>query len=224
MAELNAREAAYKMLRQRIIRMELTPGTSLNDRELAQEMGISRTPMREALIMLSIAHMVVIKPQSGTHVAPIDLQLMHMEQFARFALEKEILVRLCGRLTPENEAVYRDLIEQYRVLEASVDEPDRKMRMLALDNRFHRYAFELCGMEEHFDHMLSTFQHIERLRVFSLETDENKTVCSSHARIVDAMLAGGPADVSDALVAHLTRYRQSVAQAQRTHPEYFTEG
>ena len=62
-------------------------GVGLNDRELAQELGISRTPMREALIMLNIAHMVVIKPQSGTHVAPIDLKLMEMEQFARFTLE-----------------------------------------------------------------------------------------------------------------------------------------
>ena len=51
-------------------------------------MGISRTPMREALIMLNIAHMVTIKPQSGTHVAPIDLKRMELEQFARFTLEK----------------------------------------------------------------------------------------------------------------------------------------
>ncbi len=50
--------------------------------------------------MLNNAHMVAIKPQSGTHVAPIDLNLMEMEQFARYTLEKEILTRLCGRLTP----------------------------------------------------------------------------------------------------------------------------
>ena len=50
--------------------MELKPGDELNDHALAQEMGISRTPMREALIMLNIAHMVTIKPQSGTYVAP----------------------------------------------------------------------------------------------------------------------------------------------------------
>ena len=51
--------------------MELKPGDPLNDRELAEEMGISRTPMREALIMLNIAHMVDIKPAErhpcGTH-------------------------------------------------------------------------------------------------------------------------------------------------------------
>ena len=117
MAVRSAREAAYETIRSRIITMELKPGDELNDHALAQEMGISRTPMREALIMLNIAHMVTIKPQSGTYVAPIDLTLMEMEQFARYTLEKEILNHIRGRLTGEQERAYRLLIEQYRVLE-----------------------------------------------------------------------------------------------------------
>ena len=118
MAVRSAREAAYETIRSRIITMELKPGDELNDHELAQELGISRTPMREALIMLNIAHMVTIKPQSGTYVAPIDLELMEMEQFARFTLEKELLNHIRGRLTGEQERAYRLLIEQYRVLES----------------------------------------------------------------------------------------------------------
>ena len=64
MASRSAREVAYETIRSRIITMELKPGDELNDRELAQELGISRTPMREALIMLNIAHMAV----SYTHL------------------------------------------------------------------------------------------------------------------------------------------------------------
>ena len=199
MASRSAREVAYETIRSRIITMDLKPGDELNDRELAQELGISRTPMREALIMLNIAHMVVIKPQSGTHVAPIDLKLMEMEQFARFTLEKEILNR-------------------------DPDAENRETRMLDLDNAFHRRAFELCGMEEHFDHMLSTFQHIERLRKFSLQTEENKSVCAAHTRILEAVLRGSEEDLSRALSDHLNRYKLSVEQARQRHPEYFTEG
>ena len=208
MASRSAREVAYETIRSRIITMDLKPGDELNDRELAQELGISRTPMREALIMLNIAHMVVIKPQSGTHVAPIDLKLMEMEQFARFTLEKEILNRIRGRLTAEQEAAYRLNLESYRQLERDPDAENRETRMLDLDNAFHRRAFQLCGMEEHFDHMLSTFQHIERLRKFSLE----------------AVLRGSEEDLSRALSDHLNRYKLSVEQARQRHPEYFTEG
>ena len=238
MASRSAREVAYETIRSRIITMDLKPGDELNDRELAQELGISRTPMREALIMLNIAHMVVIKPQSGTHVAPIDLKLMEMEQFARFTLEKEILNRIRGRLTAEQEAAYarewpltaenvaayRLNLESYRQLERDPDAENRETRMLDLDNAFHRRAFELCGMEEHFDHMLSTFQHIERLRKFSLQTEENKSVCAAHTRILEAVLRGSEEDLSRALSDHLNRYKLSVEQARQRHPEYFTEG
>ena len=223
MAVRSAREAAYETIRSRIITMELKPGDPLNDRELAEELGISRTPMREALLMLNLARMVDIKPQSGTHVAPIDLHLMELEQFSRYTLEKEILTRMCGRLTPEQEAGYRQLIEAYRVLEASPEEPDREMRLLELDNAFHRRAFELCGMEHHFDHMLASLQHVERIRKFSLQTEENKSVCSSHTAILEALLHGSTDDVSEALESHLSRYKQSVAQARSVHPEYFID-
>ena len=223
MSTRNARDLAYHTVRSRIITMELKPGDPLNDRELAEELGISRTPMREALILLNNAHMVAIKPQSGTHVAPIDLHLMELEQFSRYTLEKEILTRMCGRLTPEQEAGYRQLIEAYRVLEASPEEPDREMRLLELDNAFHRRAFELCGMEHHFDHMLASLQHVERIRKFSLQTEENKSVCSSHTAILEALLHGSTDDVSEALESHLSRYKQSVAQARSVHPEYFID-
>ena len=148
MAVRSAREAAYETIRSRIITMELKPGDELNDHELAQELGISRTPMREALIMLNIAHMVTIKPQSGTYVAPIDLELMEMEQFARFTLEKELLNHIRGRLTGEQERAYRLLIEQYRVLESHPEAENRETRMLDLDNAFHRRALSSAAWRD----------------------------------------------------------------------------
>ena len=220
---LSARETAYQTIRSRIITMELKPGDPLNDRELAEELGISRTPMREALLMLNLARMVDIKPQSGTHVAPINLKLMEMEQFARYTLEKEILNRLRGHVTPRQEEEYRSNIETYRVLEADMSQPDRTARMLELDNAFHRKSFELCGMEAHYDHMLASLQHVERIRKFSLLTEDNKSVCSSHTAILEALLHGSADDVSEALESHLSRYKQSVAQARSVHPEYFID-
>ena len=224
MSARNARDLAYHTVRSRIITMELKPGDPLNDRELAEELGISRTPMREALILLNNAHMVAIKPQSGTHVAPINLKLMEMEQFARYTLEKEILNRLRGHVTPRQEEEYRSNIETYRVLEADMSQPDRTARMLELDNAFHRKSFELCGMEAHYDHMLASLQHVERIRKFSLQTNENKAVCAAHTRILDAMVQNDTQELSRALESHLSRYKQTVEEVQRLHPDYFTDG
>ena len=224
MASRSAREIAYETIRSRIITMDLKPGDELNDRELAQELGISRTPMREALILLNNAHMVAIKPQSGTHVAPIDLKRMELEQFARFTLEKEILNRVRGHLTDQQEQEYRQIIENYRLLEADQTQPNRETRLLELDNQFHRKAFEITGMEAHFDHMLGELQHVERIRKFSLQTNENKAVCAAHTRILDAMVQNDTQELSRALESHLSRYKQTVEEVQRLHPDYFTDG
>ncbi len=152
MSARNARDPAYHTVRSRIITMELKPGDPLNDRGAGRGAGHQPHPMREALILLNNAHMVAIKPQSGTHVAPIDLHLMEMEQFFTLHAGKGDPDPDVRPPDPGQEAGYRQLIEAYRVLEASPEEPDREMRLLELDNAFHRRAFELCGMEHHFDH------------------------------------------------------------------------
>ena len=223
MPSLSAREVAYRTIRSRIITMELKPGDPLNDRELAEELGISRTPMREALLMLNIARMVDIKPQSGTHVAPINLKLMEMEQFSRYTLEREILTRLAGQLTEPQIEEYRRNIEDYRQLEADLEQPLRCTRLLELDNAFHRKAFQICGMEEHYDYMLASLQHVERIRTFSLQTEENKSVCGAHTRILEAVIDGSAGEIGEALQSHLTRYRLSVEQARAVHPDYFID-
>ena len=71
--------------------------------------------------------------------------------------------------------------------------------------------------------MLASLQHVERIRKFSLQTEENKSVCSSHTAILEALLHGSADDVSEALESHLSRYKQSVAQARSVHPEYFID-
>ena len=78
-------------------------------------------------------------------------------------------------------------------------------------------------MEMHYDYMLSKLQHVERIRKFSLQTEENKSVCGAHTRILEALVSGSPEDVGEALHSHLTRYKLSVEQARAVHPEYFID-
>lgn len=89
----SARERAYQALRARILNLELEPNECLNDKELAQQLGMSRTPVHEAVITLALAKLVVVRPQSGTFVAPIDTGIVDMEQFSRMVLEKEMVLR-----------------------------------------------------------------------------------------------------------------------------------
>src|SRR3954468_21043604 len=82
-----ARTRAYAALREAIVAMELPPGARLSENELAARLGVSRTPVREALIRLRDEQLVEIAPQRGTFVTPISVRGVLDAQFVREALE-----------------------------------------------------------------------------------------------------------------------------------------
>src|ERR671938_1085574 len=82
-----ARAQVYAALRDAIIRAELAPGRQLSENELAAWLGVSRTPVREALVRLRDERLVAIVPQLGTYVSRISPQAVSDAHFIREALE-----------------------------------------------------------------------------------------------------------------------------------------
>lgn len=219
-ASYSARERAHQELRSRILNLELKPNDILNDKALAQEMEMSRTPIHEAIITLGLAHLVVVRPQSGTYVAPIDTEIVEMEQFDRFALEKEMVLRAIPRVDEEAVRKYRENLQIYQIYLDSRD-PDRRARLFELDNAFHRIAFELNGMGPHFGWMHGRQHHIERVRVLSFLMDLDGAIIDEHRVLVDAMEARDAAAAVRALEDHLNLYRKHLGEMKAVYPHYF---
>lgn len=217
---LSARETAYSALRSRILNLELKPNDSLNDKELAQQLGMSRTPVHEAIMMLGLVKLVVVRPQSGTYVAPIDTEIVEMEQFSRYTLEKEMVLRAIPILTEEAVRRYRENLQIYQFYLDSHD-PDRKSRLFELDNAFHRIAFELNGMENHFQWMQGLRHHIERVRVLSFVMNLDGCLIDEHRAIAEAMAAGDADAAVKTLKAHLSLYRTHLRKMKDAYPSYF---
>ena len=87
----SGRDYAMRVIRDNIIRLELEPGAAITDRELAAELGLSRTPVREALLDLAKVKIVDIYPQRGSSVAYIDYSLVEEAQFVRSVLELSLI-------------------------------------------------------------------------------------------------------------------------------------
>ena len=219
----SARIVAYRIIRDKIIHLALKPGEALSDKLLAEELGMSRTPVREAIIVLSISGMVVLRPQVGTFVAPIDPERVEVEQFSRRAVEKEILRLACGHTPPAIAARYAENLREYAEA-VGAPSPEGAKRLLELDNSFHSLAFEAVGRENCFRQVQRNMQHIERLRVLSLMLEDGRRLTEDHARISSALLAGDEADALAQLDVHLTRYRDSLSLVRERFPEYFTIG
>lgn len=220
MAIISARETAYRALRHRIIHLELKPGEALNDKELAEQMGLSRTPVREAIIMLNIAELVTVRPQSGTFVAPIDMDIVDMEQFDRYAQEKEVIRRACRRIQPKHRSLYDENFHLYEFYER-LDLAERPEKLLELDNAFHRIPFIIDGKERYFDRMQARMQHVERLRILSLMGVTEMYVLPAHRKIADAILERDAETAMALHEQHMTQYQEDFSEIRQSFPDYF---
>jgi DNA-binding GntR family transcriptional regulator len=218
----SARDMAYEILRSRIINLDLKPNDVLNDKELMEQMEMSRTPIREAIIMLSLENLVVVRPQSGTFIAPIDLDMVGMEQFSRYALEKEMAERACPIIRAEHKQKYKEnifLYDYYRLSQS----PDRENRLRELDNDFHKIAFEINGKEAMFHWMINSMRHIERIRMLSIKMDLDTVIHHDHEYIAQAIIAGDVKTAQTCLERHMTRYQDNLGVMKNAYPYYFRE-
>ena len=91
----SAKEYAYRVLKDNIMSLELKPGEVLSEMELAEKLNLSRTPIREVIMRLKGEHLIDVKPQSGTSVSLIDMDLIEEAVFMRFVIEEEVLKLAC---------------------------------------------------------------------------------------------------------------------------------
>ena len=218
----NARDIAFHTIRNKILTLELKPGEALSDKQVAEELHMSRTPVREAILILSTANMVVLRPQSGTFVTPIDPAWVEIEQFSRRALEKEIVRLACGRISPALAARYDETLRAYAG-ELDGFTPGRILRLLELDNEFHSLAFLAAGQEALFRHHIRRdLNQLERLRALSLLFEGGAHLLDDHRRIAAALIAGDERAALSELEEHLSRYRESLQTARERFPEYFS--
>ena len=108
------RRAVYEDLRRRILALELQPGATLSENELAAELGVSRTPVRESLILLADEGLVQVFPKVGSFVSRVDPQRVADAQFLREAVELASLKDLppAGELDEDVLASLRANLEQ----------------------------------------------------------------------------------------------------------------
>lgn len=126
-------QRAYELIREKIIRLELAPGSTINEQALAEQIDMGQVPVREALKLLAYNDFVVITPRHGLLVA--DINLPDLEQISEMRLSLE---SLCARL-----AAQRATADDLAVLEALCLElpgvpPEDRQRLFDLDHKFHR--------------------------------------------------------------------------------------
>jgi DNA-binding GntR family transcriptional regulator len=215
---LPAREQAYETLREAIVSAELEPGRRLSENELAARLGVSRTPVREALARLRDERLVDIVPQLGSFVTRIDADAVADAQFVRESLECHAIRLTAERITPvalaELEAI---LAAQGHAVQSS-----RPEAFDELDDALHRTLCNLSGHEVAWRLSSRARGPLERVRRLSLpEPGFRAKMLEEHQAVVAAVAAGDP-DVAEATLRHhLDMVLSILPDLRRTRPQYF---
>lgn len=211
------REYALRTLKDNIIRLELAPGSMLSENELAAQMGLSRTPVREALVELSKVEIVEIYPQRGSAIARIDYDLVEEARFMRLVLEKAVVEQVCSLATP---ADIQRLRQNLRLYQEQMEAGDSDGG-LDTDNNFHRILFQIARKERVFGLIRNMSIHFDRVRRMSLSAVKDTKVISDHTAIVDAVEAGDAPRAVRLMEEHLTRYQYDAQTLREKYPDYF---
>jgi DNA-binding GntR family transcriptional regulator len=132
-------EEVAELLRQRIFRRELAPGSWIDEVRLAQEYGISRTPLREALKVLAAEGLVTMKVRRGAYVTEVSEQDLAEVYHLLALLESDAAAVVAERASP---AELKELQALHRDLAGAVKDRDR---FFALNERFHMRLLEIAG-------------------------------------------------------------------------------
>lgn len=214
------RSYAYRIIRENIISTELAPGSLVSEKELAQQLNLSRTPVREALIDLAQVGIVQVLPQRGSRISFINWKMVEESQFTRSALERAVCQRLCAM---EAQPDLTPLEENLRAQQTAVKQGDSEA-FFQLDNQFHRLFFQLAGVVHTYRLFNNFMIHFDRLRNLSLSVQDNDRLIADHREMVDCLRRRDVPGIEQAVDRHLQRYKIDEKAVRQICPTYFQEG
>lgn len=136
------RDQIYAMIRKLILTGVLPPGGTLEEKVIAQRLGVSRTPVHEAVQKLSDEHLVDVKPQSGTRVAHISSNQVHQAFLIRRSLESETVFAAAAQMTDTNlKNLENNILQHQQALEQK-----QFVDAIALDDEFHKAIANIADL------------------------------------------------------------------------------
>ncbi|MCI7263458.1 MAG: GntR family transcriptional regulator [Clostridiaceae bacterium] len=198
MAETGYKQKAYDYIKKQIVGGALIPGAIINEKELTKQLGISRTPIREAIQRLAEEGLVVVMPSRGTIVSHISMNDIRQIYQARKLIEPYAVGLAVGHVDRDRMLTYRRIFEEQQ--NSMGQEND-------WDSEFHLYLAE-CSGNQFFKKMVKDLMtQSMRIRVLSNEKKAHRfeLARAEHLAIIDAVLAGDPETAQKAVLSHLIR-------------------
>lgn len=195
---------AYELLKKRIIRFELQPGQDIDEAAIAAELGVSRTPVREALLQLTQDGFVDMYHHKGIFVSQLLYQDMYDLYKMRLFFEIPAIEALCANLTEDNRKELLSLREYYDSYEYSTDSAVYEV-WIANDSRLHMIMIESYGNRQFTELYKIIEAKCARIRYLLARNVRSRTDVASkeHVGIIDSVLNNEPKKAVEELIHHV---------------------
>ncbi|RIY00945.1 GntR family transcriptional regulator [Aureimonas flava] len=215
---LTSATQVFEALRADIVSARLAPGTPLADRGLVDRFGVSRTPVREALIRLAEIGLVDVRPQFGTFVSRVPVRAIPEAVLIRKALEGVTVDKAAERVaTGRLDALERAIRRQKA--SAAVGDNDG---FHEADEAFHAAIADLAGHPGIWTLLLQAKVQLDRARRLTLPIlGRAEQVVVEHEAILRAIAAGDRIGARTAMEGHLGAVIPDLAEIRARHPDYF---
>ena len=204
----------YDYVREKILNWEYKPGYQMSEQKLSDELGVSRTPVREAFIKLVAEGLMETRPYRGTFVTKIDLRSVEEVRFIRNCLEKEV-AKLACELDVQDYLEYAE--ENIRCQREALHKKDFR-EFVKLDDQMHEQLFIVCGKQLSWQTIVMISSNYQRLRHVLLD---KPILPDEHKVIIDAIAAHDIESAVKAVDNHLSLITSEFADVKRAHPDYF---
>ena len=201
---------AYRILLDRLIMLDIEPGEPIMEKQLAEEMGVGRTPLREALKRLESDHLVVTYPRRGTFASQVDVtELAHVSE-VRQALEP-----LAARRAAEAHGgdMHEKLLEVLAELK-SLNPKQSQRNLLAYDLSVHRMIYGVT-QNEHLSETLIRLDNIAT-RIWAALSDRLPSLHEhivEHTQLIEQIVTGNPDEAERHAAEHVENFYTMVREA-----------
>jgi len=158
------RDQIYGIIRKRILTGDAPPGAIIDEKAIAAEFGVSRTPVREAVKKLTDENLVEVKAQSRTLVKPINRKLIHEAFLIRRALEVETIGHAAERVTKADIQRLEDIVMLHKL----ALQRRHFVEAIELDDNFHRQIAEISDLPRLWQAIEVSKAHLDRCRYLTV--------------------------------------------------------
>ena len=206
------REAVCETLRDAIRKGILEPGERLMEVQLAEELGISRTPVREAIRKLEQEGYVIMMPRRGTYVSDISTNDVKEIFEIRSALESLATGLAARRIEPEELETLQNLLVE---IEGYIEKNDIE-KIVETDIKFHGLLYQVSRNERLVNIINNLKEQLARFRTLSMSYPGRlQETLEEHSEMVEAIANGDVSAARDAAEHHMERAEKTLLKAMR---------